>query len=47
MLVQPRQIASGRIVMDFDPAVFGPVTAFDVFSATGDQIGVANLRESA
>jgi|SRR5581483_219002 len=44
-LVQPRQMASGAIVMDFDPAVFGPVTAVDVFSANGDQIGVANLRD--
>ena len=44
-LAQPRQIASGRIVMDFDPAVFGPVSAIDVFSANGDQIGVANLRD--
>ena len=43
-LARPYQLASARIIMDFDPAVFGPVAAVDVFSATGDQIGVANIR---
>ena len=31
-LAQPRQIASGTIVMDFDPAIFGPVTSTDGLS---------------
>src|ERR1039458_2631155 len=45
VLAQPHQIAAGSIVMDFDPAIFGPVAAVDVFSATGDQIGVANISD--
>jgi hypothetical protein len=45
VLAHPHQISSGSIVMDFDPAVFGPVAAVDVFSATGDQVGVANIRD--
>src|SRR5207302_1381300 len=44
MPARPHQLSSGRIIMDFDPAVFGTVAAVDVFSATGDQIGVANIR---
>src|SRR5258708_6616975 len=43
-LATPHQISSGSIVMDFDPAVFGPVIAVDVFSAAGDQYGVANIK---
>ncbi len=31
--------------MDLDPSVFGPVAAVDVFSAAGDQIGVADIRD--
>lgn len=31
--------------MDLDPAVFGPATAVDVFSAYGDQLGVARLND--
>jgi uncharacterized protein (TIGR03437 family) len=44
-LASPHQIASGRLVVDLDAAVFGPASAVDVFSATGDQVGVANIRD--
>ena len=40
-LSTPLQISSGSLSMDFDPAIFGPLTAVDVFSATGDQVGKA------
>ena len=43
-LASPHQIVSGNLAMDLDPNVFGPIAAVDVFSATGDQFGVANLR---
>ena len=39
----PQHVASGRIVMNFDPAVFGPISAVAVFSAQGDAIGVATV----
>src|SRR5579863_5954487 len=39
----PALIASGRIVVNFDPAVFGPIANVAVFSATGDADGVAEV----
>ncbi len=37
----PALIASGRIVVNFDPSVFGPISNVAVFSAKGDGVGVA------
>src|SRR5579862_608817 len=37
----PALIASGRIVVNFDPTVFGPIANVAVFSAAGDAEGVA------
>jgi uncharacterized protein (TIGR03437 family) len=37
----PALIASGRIVMNFDPSVFGPIASVAVFSAAGDAVGAA------
>ncbi|MGJ5819792.1 hypothetical protein [Paludibaculum fermentans] len=42
-LRSPHPIASGHVTVDFDPAVFGPAAAVDVFSAYGDQMGLARL----
>ncbi len=39
----PQHVSSGRIVMNFDPAVFGPISAVAVFSAQGDAMGVATV----
>ena len=40
----PTLIASGGLSIDFDPSIFGPVAQLAVFSATGDQIGYANVN---
>ena len=40
----PAMIANGRILMSFDPAVFGGVANVAVFSAAGDAEGVAVLN---
>src|ERR1700722_7523684 len=37
----PALITSGRIVVNFDPSVFGPIANVAVFSSTGDSTGVA------
>src|SRR5580704_16196087 len=37
----PALIASGRIVVNFDPSVFGPIANVAVFSSEGDAEGVA------
>src|SRR5271168_2635523 len=37
----PALIAGGRIVVNFDPSVFGPIGNVAVFSAAGDAGGVA------
>ena len=37
----PALIAAGRIVVNFDPSVFGPIVNVSVFSAAGDAEGVA------
>jgi uncharacterized protein (TIGR03437 family) len=37
----PAQVAGGRIVMNFDPSVFGPIASVALFSSTGDAMGVA------
>jgi hypothetical protein len=39
----PQHIAAGRIVMTFDPAVFGDITGVAVFSAEGDAMGIATI----
>jgi uncharacterized protein (TIGR03437 family) len=38
-------VAGGELSLDLDPAVFGSITAADVFSATGDQVGTANIQD--
>jgi uncharacterized protein (TIGR03437 family) len=43
-LSAPALIATGTLSMDFDPTVFGNVASVSVFSATGDQIGYANVH---
>lgn len=40
----PTLIASGALSIDFDPSIFGPVAQLAVFSATGDQVGYANVN---
>ena len=40
----PALISTGSISMDLDPAVFGAIASVAVFSATGDQIGYANVN---
>jgi uncharacterized protein (TIGR03437 family) len=40
----PALIAAGNLSMDFDASIFGPVAQLAVFSATGDQIGYANVN---
>ncbi len=43
-LAAPAAILSGRIVMDFDPAVFGGVSAANAYSAAGDQWGLVTVQ---
>jgi hypothetical protein len=42
-LIKPQLIAGGEIVMDLDPAVFGPIQASGVFGANGDAYGLATI----
>jgi uncharacterized protein (TIGR03437 family) len=44
MLPSPVAITHGRFQIDLDPAVFGEISAIHVFSASGDQQGVAKLQ---
>jgi uncharacterized protein (TIGR03437 family) len=39
----PVQISAGAITMDFEPLLFGDISSVSVYSATGDQIGYANV----
>ena len=39
----PQLVASGRLVMKFDPAVFGTISSVAVFSAQGDAVGIATV----
>ena len=39
----PELVAAGRVLMKFDPAVFGSVAGAAVFSAQGDAVGVATV----
>jgi uncharacterized protein (TIGR03437 family) len=43
-VASPALIATGNISIDFDPSMFGNVASVTVFSATGDQIGYANVK---
>jgi uncharacterized protein (TIGR03437 family) len=43
-LAAPALVGSGRIVMDFDPTVFGPIGTVAVFSAAGDALGFATVQ---
>ncbi|MBV9400856.1 MAG: hypothetical protein JO062_22955 [Bryobacterales bacterium] len=40
----PTLIAGGDLTLDFDSSIFGPIANLAVFSATGDQIGYANVK---
>jgi uncharacterized protein (TIGR03437 family) len=40
----PQRVASGRLAMKFDPAVFGPIANVAVFSAQGDAVGIATVN---
>lgn len=44
MLPAPLAITHGRFTIDLDSAVFGEISAIHVFSASGDQQGVAKLQ---
>ncbi len=43
-LSTPQTLASGGASIDLDPAIFNNILAADVYSATGDQIGIANIQ---
>ena len=43
-LNSPLPIAHGRVTIDLDPVIFGNISVVNVFSATGDQIGVASIQ---
>ena len=43
-LTTPALVSTASISMTFDPTIFGPVTNVVGFSATGDQIGYANVN---
>jgi hypothetical protein len=38
-------LVSGELLLNLDPTVFGPITAVDVFSSTGDQFGTADIMD--
>lgn len=40
----PHTLVSGELVLDLDPKIFGNILSADVFSATGDQAGVATIQ---
>jgi uncharacterized protein (TIGR03437 family) len=40
----PIAVSSGSAIITLDPAIFDNITAADVYSATGDQIGVATIQ---
>jgi uncharacterized protein (TIGR03437 family) len=44
ILSSPLPIAEGNLDIDFDPAVFDSISAINVFSASGDQAGIANIQ---
>ena len=37
-------LVTGSLVLDLDPAVFDNISAINVFSASGDQVGIANIQ---
>jgi uncharacterized protein (TIGR03437 family) len=39
----PQMVAGGRLVMNFDSAVFGEIAGVAVFSAEGDAMGIASV----
>ena len=42
-LTTPALVSGGSVIMNFDPAIFGPATGLAALSATGDQTGSATL----
>jgi uncharacterized protein (TIGR03437 family) len=43
-LTNAQTLISGSAMVTLDPAIFDNITAADVYSATGDQIGTANIQ---
>jgi uncharacterized protein (TIGR03437 family) len=43
-LSSPQTLSGGSAVINLDPAIFGDIIAADVYSATGDQVGTANIQ---
>ena len=43
-LPSPVAMVTGSLAIDLDPAVFGIISAINVFSASGDQVGLASLQ---
>ncbi|MGH9718678.1 MAG: BACON domain-containing protein [Bryobacteraceae bacterium] len=43
-LAKPLALIDGRVVMEFDPTVFGEVISVNVLSATGDVLGAAKVQ---
>jgi len=43
-LAAPMSITHGKFHIELDPAVFGDISAVQVFSASGDQQGIAKLQ---
>uniref|UniRef100_Q026Q6 BACON domain-containing protein n=1 Tax=Solibacter usitatus (strain Ellin6076) TaxID=234267 RepID=Q026Q6_SOLUE len=41
--LNPQLVATGRIIMKFDPAIFGSIADLSVFSAQGDAQGIATV----
>jgi hypothetical protein len=42
-LPTPLRLVAGDVSLDLDPAVFDNISAVNVFSASGDQVGTANI----
>lgn len=43
-LANPISFTQGKFQVDLDPAVFGAISAIQIFSASGDQQGVARIK---
>lgn len=43
-LISPALVSTASVSMSLDPTIFGPIANVAAFSATGDQLGYANLN---
>src|SRR5258708_24518514 len=43
-LSSPLALVTGSLSIDLDPGVFDNISAINVFSASGDQVGTANIQ---